>query len=161
MILKIKDENGQWTSIPAIQGPQGPAGDVGPAGPIGETGPKGDAFTYADFTKEQLDALKGEQGEAGISPTVSLTPISTGTVITITDKNGTKTATIKNGADGAPGAQGIQGVKGETGPQGETGPAGPAGYTPIRGTDYWTTEDKQTIIDEVLASLPIAEGVSV
>lgn len=28
-------------------------------------GPKGDAFTYADFTPEQLKALKGEQGPAG------------------------------------------------------------------------------------------------
>ena len=31
----------------------------------GERGPKGDAFTYEDFTQEQLNALKGQQGEPG------------------------------------------------------------------------------------------------
>ena len=29
-------------------------------------GPKGDAFTYEDFTPEQLNALKGPQGEPGV-----------------------------------------------------------------------------------------------
>lgn len=38
---------------------------------------------------------------------------------------------------------------------------GPAGYTPVRGTDYWTAEDQQAIVDAVLAALPAAEGVSV
>lgn len=31
----------------------------------GEQGPKGDAFTYADFTPEQLEALKGPKGDKG------------------------------------------------------------------------------------------------
>ena len=31
----------------------------------GEQGPKGDAFTYDDFTDEQLAALKGEKGDKG------------------------------------------------------------------------------------------------
>ena len=50
---------------------------------------------------------------------------------------------------------------GNQGPQGEPGPAGPAGYTPIRGTDYWTADDKTEIVNSVLAALPAAEGVSV
>ena len=51
------------------EGPQGPKGDTGeqgPMGPRGETGPqgeKGDAFTYGDFTAEQLAALKGPKGD--------------------------------------------------------------------------------------------------
>ena len=86
---------GEWTSIPAIKGDKGDKGDTGPAGPAGingangkdgaqgERGPqglqgiqgiqgekgdkgeKGDAFTYADFTPEQLASLKGEKGEPG------------------------------------------------------------------------------------------------
>ena len=36
-------------------------------GPQGEPGPKGDPFTYADFTPEQLEALKGPKGEDGLS----------------------------------------------------------------------------------------------
>lgn len=67
------------------------------------------------------------------------------------------------GATGAQGPVGPQGIKGETGPagpqgeKGETGPAGdsgPAGYTPQRGTDYWTEEDKAEIVSQVLAALP-------
>lgn len=52
-------------------GPQGPTGATGPKGETGATGAtgpkgdKGDAFTYADFTAEQLAALKGETGPAG------------------------------------------------------------------------------------------------
>lgn len=45
-----------------MQGPPGPQGEQGPTGP---QGPKGDAFTYADFTAEQLAALKGEKGDTG------------------------------------------------------------------------------------------------
>lgn len=40
---------------------------------------------------------------------------------------------------------GPQGPKGE---QGNRGEIGPAGYTPIRGTDYWTANDKEAIIAE-------------
>ena len=36
-----------------------------PAGADGQAGEKGDPFTYADFTEEQLNALKGEQGLKG------------------------------------------------------------------------------------------------
>lgn len=49
---------------------------------------------------------------------------------------------------------------GPQGIQGETGPTGAAGYTPVRGTDYWTAEDQQAIVDDVLAALPAWEGGS-
>ena len=57
-----------------LQGPQGPKGDKGDTGPaglkgdkgdIGPQGPKGDAFTYDDFTPEQLASLKGPKGDTG------------------------------------------------------------------------------------------------
>ena len=44
------------------QGLQGIQGEIGPQGPKGD---KGDAFTYEDFTPEQLAALKGEKGDKG------------------------------------------------------------------------------------------------
>ncbi len=47
------------------QGPQGPQGETGPQGLQGEKGDKGDAFTYSDFTVEQLASLKGEKGDTG------------------------------------------------------------------------------------------------
>ena len=49
---------------------------------------------------------------------------------------------------------------GPQGIQGETGPTGAAGYTPVRGKDYWTAEDQQAIVDDVLAALPVWEGGS-
>ena len=59
-ILKIRNSStGEWTSIPAIKG------DKGEKGEKGDKGDKGDAFTYADFTPEQLASLKGAQGEPG------------------------------------------------------------------------------------------------
>lgn len=47
-------------------GPQGPQGIQGDPGATGPQGPKGDAFTYQDFTQEQLAALTGPQGPQGI-----------------------------------------------------------------------------------------------
>lgn len=60
----------------------------------GDKGEKGAAFTYSDFTAEQLAALKGEKGE-----------------------------------------------KGDKGDTGAIGPQGEPGAAPVRGTDYWTSED--------------------
>lgn len=67
-------------------GPQGPAGPTGATGPQGQQGPKGDAFTYDDFTPEQLAALTGPQGPQG-----------------------------ETGPKGDTGAQGPQGPQGEAG----------------------------------------------
>ena len=66
-----------WVNVGARKGPKGDTGETGPKGPQGhqsETGPqglqgekgdKGDAFTYSDFTAEQLASLKGEKGDTG------------------------------------------------------------------------------------------------
>lgn len=62
----------------------------------GAKGDKGDAFTYADFTTTQLEALKGENG---VSPTVTLSKEGKVTTLTITDVGGAKTATINDGED--------------------------------------------------------------
>ena len=50
-------------------------------------------------------------------------------------------------------------IKGPTGDTGNTGAKGQDGYTPVRGTDYWTNEDKQEIINYVLASIQDSEEV--
>ncbi len=65
-----------------------------------------------------------------------------------------------DGQDGAPGADGITphiGVNGnwylgetDTGVKAE-GKDGKDGYTPVRGTDYWTTADQTAIVADVLA----------
>ena len=79
-------------------GPQGPKGEKGDkgnrgekgdTGQRGETGAKGDAFTFDDFTPEQLESLRGPKGDTG--------------------------ATGPQGTEGAVGPQGPQGAKGEPG----------------------------------------------
>lgn len=37
---------------------------------------------------------------------------------------------------------------------------GDPGYSPVRGTDYWTTADRDAIIEDILDALPAAEEVS-
>ena len=40
------------------------------------------------------------------------------------------------------------------------GKPGDPGHTPVKGTDYFTEEDKTEMVNAVLAALPAAEGVS-
>lgn len=57
------DKWDQYLYLPrGIDGQQGPQG---PQGEPGAPGEKGDPFTYADFTAEQLEALRGPQGPVG------------------------------------------------------------------------------------------------
>ena len=62
-----------------------------------------------------------------VSPTATVGQTEDGATITITDKDGTTTAQIMNGADGPQGPAGPQGATGATGPEGPQGPAGPQG----------------------------------
>lgn len=41
---------------------------------------------------------------------------------------------------------------------GPEGPEGPTGPKPVKGTDYWTAEDKDAMVSDVLAALPTWEG---
>lgn len=109
------------------EGPQGPAGPTGPQGPKGDkgdTGPAGvgRAFTYSDFTSEQLAALKGPKGDTGAQgPKGDIGP------------QGPQGLKGDTGATGATGPQGPQGIKGNTGLTGATGPQGPQGIQGPQG----------------------------
>ena len=76
----------------------------------GNTGPKGDAFTYDDFTPEQLAALQGPKGETGAQ-----------------GQQGPKGETGAAGPQGPKGETGAEGPKGDTGAQGQQGPKGDPG----------------------------------
>ena len=101
-----------------IQGPKGDPGakgETGPKGEQGDPGPKGDAFTYSDFTQEQLAGLKGPKGDTGE-----------------TGPRGPQGEQGPTGAKGDAGQQGPQGPKGDTGDPGPQGPPGvgvPSGGT--------------------------------
>lgn len=78
-----------------------------------------------------------------------------------------------NGADGSDGITPHIGANGNwfigdtdtgnpsRGKKGEQGNTGADGYTPVKGVDYFTEAEKQEIVNDVLETLPIAEGVSV
>ena len=34
---------------------------------------------------------------------------------------------------------------------------GPPGPAPVKGTDYWTADDRRQMVDDILAALPKAE----
>ena len=88
-----------------------------------------------------FDGADGQDGADGYSPTATVAQTDGGATITITDKNGTTTASVANGAKGDKGdkgdtgATGAQGPKGETGDTGATGPQGPKGDAGEAGAD--------------------------
>lgn len=154
----------EWIDCGNIQGPQGIKGESGPQGPQGlkgETGPqgiqgeKGDAFTYADFTEEQLAGLKGAKGdkgdkgdagakgeqgpqglkgetgakgETGTAATITIGSVSAGTAAKVTN-SGTSTAAVFDFVipRGEKGERGLQGLQGVPGEKGDTGPQGDVG----------------------------------
>lgn len=73
---------------------------------------------------------QGTNGEDGVSPTVSITNITNGHRVTITDKThpSGQTFTVTDGVNGT------------------------NGYTPVRGTDYWTAADQAYIIAQVMSN---------
>lgn len=110
-------------------------GPAGPEGPPGEIGPQGDAFTYDDFTPEQLAALTGPQGADGsdgqdgapgqdgadgVSPEVTITEITGGHAVTITDADhpAGQTFNVMDGTDGTDGQDGQDGADGADGQDG-------------------------------------------
>lgn len=120
-------------------------------------GPKGDPFTYADFTTEQLAALTGPTGATGAKGDTGATgatgPANTLTIGTVTGGT-TASATITGTAPnqtlnlvlpkGATGATGATGAKGDTGETGATGPAGTSVTHSWSGTNLTLTSASGT-----------------
>ena len=78
--ITITDDSGTTTAT-VNNGSPGPQGPAGTDGTPGATGPQGPA------------------GADGFSPTANVQQTETGATITITDKNGTTTANVRNGSD--------------------------------------------------------------
>lgn len=54
----------------------------------------------------------------------------------------------------------IKGDPGQKGDPGEPGAKGDKGDAPVKGTDYFTEEDKTELVNAVLAALPSTEEVA-
>ena len=72
-------------------------------------------------------------GADGYSPTVTITTITGGHKVTITDKNGPHNFNVMNGTNGT---------------------------TPVKGTHYWTAAEKSEIVAEVIAQIPNGNEVA-
>lgn len=127
----------------------------GDKGEKGEKGDPGKAFTYADFTPEQLAALKGEKGDKGDPGAKG----DTGAAFTYEDFTAAQLAALKGdkGDKGDPGEKGAQGDKGEPGSKGDKGDTGAAGSPGAKGDkgDPFTYDD---FTPEQLAALKGAKG---
>ena len=115
------------------RGPKGPKGDKGDPGEPGEQGPKGDKGDPGEQGEQGPKGDKGDTGEQGSKGDKG-------------DKGDPGEQGIKGdkGDPGDPGEQGEQGPKGDkgdTGEQGSKGDKGDKGDTPIKGVDYFTSQD--------------------
>lgn len=150
-VLRWQPSKADMPSAPSadVRGPKGDKGDPGEPGQPGAPGDPG--YT----PKKGVDYFDGAPGTPGTSVKVKSVSQSTddGGINVVTFSDGMMLQ-IKNGT------QGSKGDPGEPGQPGVPGDPGLPGYTPIRGTDYWTAQDKQAIVNDVLAALPAAEGVS-
>lgn len=107
--------------------------------------------------------------ENSVSPQAEVVQDDDGATIIITDINGTTTATIKNGKDGEKGdaftfddftLEQLESLKGTDGQKGDVGEKGEDGYSPIRGVDYWTTDDVNEIHSYINTQLGVIENGS-
>lgn len=74
----------------------------------------------------------------------------------------TDTGTSAQGPKGADGTMTFEDLTDEQREslRGPAGKDGQDGHTPVKGTDYWTADDKAGIVSDVLAALPNASGVN-
>lgn len=103
--------------VQGIKGDTGSQGLQGIQGETGEQGDKGDAFLYADFTTEQLAALKGEKGDTGEQGAQG-TDGAKGEAFVYSDFTVEQLAALK-GPKGDTGEQGTNGIDGATGDKGD------------------------------------------
>ena len=105
-LLSLKGEKGDAgeRGEKGDTGLQGERGERGETGQQGEQGPKGEKGDPGDRGLQGVPGEKGEKGDAGVAGKDGFSPIANvvkdGSVITITitDKNGTTTVTLTEGA---------------------------------------------------------------
>ena len=137
---------------PGATGPQGPAGPTGATGPRGTgilnttTGPSSYTTTTGGFTPTYRIALSTVKSQAGVSEVLVGDQIRYSYYLY-------PVGYVDSSYVYCEARQNIRG---------STGAAGAAGTTPVRGTDYWTEEDKAEIkgyVDEAIDTFGLAVSV--
>lgn len=104
--------------------------------------------------KAQADAVFSMykmHGEDGATPEKGVDYFTQEEIDAFTEK---VRALVKEGIDGKDGVDGVDGVDGQDGQDGEDG------YTPIYGIDYFTEQERQRMIKDVLKDVKVKDGVS-
>ena len=144
-------------SLEGTAGPEGPAGKDGVDGKDGQNGADGkdgvdgkSAYQiWIDLGNEGseedfITSLKGDDGKDGEPGPAGKDGVD--------GKDGQNGADGKDGEPGPAGKDGVDGKDGQNGVDGKDGENGVDGYTPIKGTDYFTEEDKNEIVEAVIAT---------
>lgn len=155
-VIKTETEDGislSFTLPKGERGPQGDRGETGAVGPQGIQGPKGKQGERGPQGIQGPQGDKGDKGEDGVGIESVYIDGGNNVCVTLTDgtalvvgnitqmggfyfnDNNELIACLSNGAE-----YNLGKIKGEN------------GHTPIRGTDYWTDDDKTEIVNEVLGN---------
>lgn len=134
----------------ALQGKQ-PKGDYLTSDSVPEWAKQPNKPTY---TAQEVGALSQTELQSGIDTALEQAKASG----EFDGKDGAQGPIGPIGPQGLPGKDGAPGAKGEPGKDGAAGPAGADGKTPVKGVDYWTASDKQSIVNDVLQALPTWSG---
>lgn len=148
-------ENPSSVNIKGPTGEKGATGKQGPAGPQGETGPQGIQGEQGLQGETGPAGKDGEPGQDGKNTVWLGSEEPTEDYDVWIDPNGSASNVITREQMESYVTSEIEQIELTPGPQGEDG------YTPVKGTDYWTEEDKSEIVSDVLAALPQAEEVEV
>ena len=126
--VKVGD---QWVDIPAVQGTDGVSVDVRMSGSkFQEKRSDEDTWTTI-FDFSTIETIKGDKGDTGVGvSSVELSSSGSSYVLTFTMTD----ATTRQVSFPKP-------------------TNGTNGYTPVRGTDYWTEEDIQSMHDYIDAQI--------
>ena len=159
-VIYVRDpESGQFIPIPTLKGDKGEKGDSGKAATVslgsfstGEVGSEvvitntgtSEAAVFNFTIPRGETGLKGDKGDSGEAATIQIGSVTTGaagTNASVTNAGTPKAATLNF-----------------TIPRGEAGAKGDDGYTPVKGVDYYTEQDKQEMVQAVIAALPVYNG---
>ena len=132
--------NRRWVDNGTIQGAKGDTGQTGQQGEKGE---------------------KGDDGDDGLTVTGAVINSDGNLIITLSDGSSINAGNARGakGDTGEKGDTGDTGSQGEKGDKGDKGDTGDAGTKPVKGTDYWTSQDKAELVSELMAQL--AQGAEI
>lgn len=124
-------------------------------------GDNGNWWVNQEDTGVKAGGGSGGGGADGFSPIANVTQTDRGATITITDKNGTTTATVTNGKDGKDGEKGDTGATGAKGDKGDPGADGKDGTNGKDGTSVTVKSVSESTADGGSNVVTFSDGKTV